>query len=170
MYRTLLSLVVLVVIAAPVRAESELPAWHAGLNLRTELGTHPIRVEGGLPVAGLELNLVVDPMFWTDGQTDSDLWVAIPVRSAAVLAGWRTTTIPLLDSTQWHQKLLIGAGAGIEGLSNHWLRASWGVELATVVVKHGGDLPTDWVDFGKPSGYLDLVNFAMFVRFDYASL
>jgi hypothetical protein len=168
---------VLVAIAATVTlwasgasADSALHSWHAGLNLRTELGTHPIRADGGIDLGSVELTLVLDPMFWTDGQHDIDLLSAWPVTSGglAVLGGVRTTSLGLTGGRHWQDKLLLGVTAPIGGFGDS-LRVVWGFELATVVVKHGADLPAEWISFDSGRDFIDLVNFAMFVRFDYAS-
>ena len=43
-------LILVAVLWANVAAADEASptAWHAGLNIRTDLGTHPIRVDGGV--------------------------------------------------------------------------------------------------------------------------
>src|SRR4026207_492203 len=46
--------------------------WHAGLNLRTDFGTHPLRLDGGVRFDRFDVILVVDPMIWLDGQNDTD--------------------------------------------------------------------------------------------------
>src|SRR4026209_1562524 len=46
--------------------------WHAGLNLRTDFGTHPLRLDGGVRFGRLDTYLVLDPMFFLDGQADID--------------------------------------------------------------------------------------------------
>ena len=42
-------------------------------------------------------------------------------------------------------------------------------ELATVIIKHGGDLPSDWISFASGRDFIDLVNFGMFVTVEYAT-
>jgi len=108
-------------------------------------------------------------MFWTDGQVDTDvlLDVAFGDAGTTLTLGWRTTSIPLVTSRQWHEKLLLGATARIPGIDFLGVRPRLGVELSTVIFKHGGGLPTDTLSFGEPGGYLDFVNFALFLRFDY---
>src|SRR5687768_3795404 len=102
-------LVVLVVLAAAAPAEAN--EWHAGLNLRSELGTHPIRIDGGIRLGRLDLIGVVDPMFWTDGEVDVDAIAAwhIGDRGYAVFAGWRPASIAIGDDRQWQHGLLVGA-------------------------------------------------------------
>jgi hypothetical protein len=166
MHRLAIALVALAV-AAPAHAA---PPWHAGLNLRGDLGTHPIRVGGGVQLGPVDTTLVLDPMFWTDGQHDLDLlafWAPCS-KAWGLLGGWRTSTIGLLDGTQLHQKLLLGVGAPLPWLRT-WLRARFHFELATVVVKHGAGLPSEWISFASGRDFIDLVNFGVFVSFEYAS-
>jgi hypothetical protein len=141
--------------------------WSAGLNLRADLGTHPIRAGGGIEFGRLDLALVLDPMFWTDGQLDTDLLAGFHgcERGWGGIAGWRISTIPLVDGTQLQHKLVAGVSAPLPQLGP--FRVRWAFELATVVVKHGGDLPTDWISFASGRDFIDLVNFGTFVRFDY---
>lgn len=161
-------LVMVMVLGAATSSAS--PAWHAGLNVRGDLGTHPIRVGGGLELGRVDTMLVLDPMFWTDGQHDIDalgFWAPCS-KGWGLLAGWRTSTIGLVDGTQFQQKLVVGIGAPLPRLSER-IRARFAFELATVVVKHGGDLPTDWISFASGRDFIDLVNFGMFVTVEYAS-
>lgn len=143
--------------------------WHAGLNVRGDLGTHPIRVGGGVELGSVDTMLVLDPMFWTDGQHDIDaLAFWSPCSSWGLLAGWRTSTIGLLDGTQFQQKLVLGVGAPLPRLGKH-IRTRFAFELSTLVVKHGADLPSDWISFASGRHFIDLVNFGMFVTIEYAS-
>jgi hypothetical protein len=154
-------------ISAPPAAAD--PQWHAGLVLRPELGTHPVRAGGGIQLAHLDTTLVLDPMFWTDGQHDIDLllhWLPCP-RGWGVLGGWRTSAIGLLGGYQLQEKLLVGISAPLPDLGP--FRVRWSFELATLVVKHGGDLPTDWISFATGRDFIDLVNFGTFVSIEYAS-
>lgn len=143
--------------------------FHAGLNLRADLGTHPIRAGAGVQLGTVDTTLVVDPMFWTDGQHDLDLlafWS--PCRPGwGVLGGWRTSTIGLLGGTQLQHKLLVGVGAPLPDLGP--FRTRFGFEIATVVVKHGADLPADWISFASGRDFIDLVNFGAFVSIEYAT-
>ncbi|HEY5926438.1 MAG TPA: hypothetical protein VIV11_32350 [Kofleriaceae bacterium] len=158
--------IVIATLALPQLAEAE-TRWHAGLNLRADLGTHPIRAGGGIQLEYVDLTLVLDPMFWTDGQHDIDalaFWAPCP-RAWGLFGGWRTSTIAIVDGTQLHQKLLAGIGAPLPRLGP--FHARWSFELATVIVKHGGGLPSDWISFASGRDFIDLVNFGMFVSLDY---
>jgi hypothetical protein len=160
---------VVALVGAPRAAGAE-RSWHAGLNLRAELGTHPIRAGGGVGLGNLDVNLTLDPMFWTDGQHDVDLiagWSPCP-RGWGPIAGWRTTAIGLAGGNQYQHKLVVGVSAPLPAFSRR-IRARWAFELATVIVKHGGDLPSEWISFATGRDFIDLVNFGMFVRIEYAA-
>lgn len=161
--------VVMVLLMLPGAAEAE-TAWHAGLDVRGDLGTHPIRAGGGIEFGRVDTMLVLDPMFWTDGQHDIDAFAfwAPCAKGWGLLGGWRTSTIGLLDGTQFQQKLVIGIGAPLPRLAKH-IRTRFGFELATLVVKHGANLPSDWISFASGRDFIDLVNFGMFVTVEYAS-
>ncbi|MCO4763296.1 MAG: hypothetical protein KC502_17395 [Myxococcales bacterium] len=141
--------------------------WHVGLNLRTDLGSHPIRLDGGVRLGTWDLVAVADIMAWTDGQMDTDFMAFRRGDSGwATMVGWRWTRISLGDSAQSQQKLLLGVGGDLPDLSAS-IRASWGMELAAVLVKHGGGLPTESLSFASARHYIDLLNFGMFVRIEF---
>jgi hypothetical protein len=144
--------------------------WHAGLNLRTDFGTHPLRLDGGARFDRFDLILVVDPMIWLDGQNDTDLLLDVQVGAGwSGFVGWRGSSIGIADGRQWQQKSLFGLAGRLPSLLSGHLRAQWGLELAVLWVKHGGGLETDTISFESPRHYLDNINFGMFVRFEYAS-
>jgi hypothetical protein len=145
--------------------------FHAGLNLRADPGTHPIRAGAGVEAGPLDATLVLDPMYWTDGQHDIDLlahWRLTPA-GWSLLTGWRTTAIALAGGHQFQEKLLLGFGAPLPFFGNLPLRARWSFELAALVVKHGADLPTSYISFDSGRDFIDLLNFGMFVTFEYES-
>jgi hypothetical protein len=160
-------LVALVLLVGTAHAD---PSWHAGLNLRADLGTHPIRIGGGVQLGRVDATLVLDPMFWTDGQFDTDAFAfwAPCSRGWGLFGGWRLSTIGLVDGTQLQEKLLLGVGAPLPQIGEH-IRTRFHFELATVLVKHGGDLPTDWISFASGRDFIDLINFGVFVSFEYAN-
>jgi hypothetical protein len=145
--------------------------WHAGLNARAELGTHPLRVGAGVQVGDTDTTLVLDPMFWTDGQFDADLlseWQF--ARSGwGLVGGLRWTSIGVGDGRQSQDKVLLGIGAPLAGRNGAPIRVRWTFELAAVIVKHGAGLPTEWISFASGRDFIDLINVGMFVSFDYAS-
>ena len=147
--------------AVPAAAEP----WHGGLNLRADSGAHPIRVVGGYQWCAADVSLVLDPMFWTDGQHDLDALVNLRPDRFGPLLGWRTTFIGIADGHQAQQKLLVGVSAPLPDLGP--LRARWSFELATLIVKHGGDLPSKWIGFASGRDFVDLLNFGMFVTVEY---
>jgi len=161
----------LLTLPSQARADGLDRSWHAGINLRTELGTHPMRINGGMRIDPLELNLVLDPMFWTDGQHDLDLVGTTSVNESGlgVLVGLRSTSIGLSGGRHFHELLLLGISAPLAGFGDA-LGATWGFELGTVVLKHGAGLPTETISFASGRDFIDLVNFAMFVRFDYENV
>ncbi|MGE0866917.1 MAG: hypothetical protein AB7P03_00025 [Kofleriaceae bacterium] len=162
-------LVLLALCGAPLATHAD-TRWHAGLNVRPDLGTHPIRAGGGLELGPVDTMLVLDPMFWTDGQHDIDgfaFWAPCP-EGWGLLGGWRTSAIGILGGTQYQHKLVLGVGAPLPRLGKH-LRTRFAFELATVLVKHGADLPTDWISFASGRDFVDLVNFGAFITIEYAS-
>lgn len=162
-------LVVVCILIGATSAQADVP-WHAGLNIRGDLGTHPIRAGGGVQFGRVDTMLVVDPMFWTDGQHDLEAFAFWSPCSKGwgLIGGWRTSTIGLVDGTQFQEKLVLGIGAPLPRLGEH-IRTRFAFELATLVVKHGGDLPTEWVSFASGRDFIDLVNFGMFITVEYAS-
>jgi hypothetical protein len=144
--------------------------WHLGTNLRTDFGTHPSRIDGGVRVASWDFVLVVDPMYWFDGQHDMDALTFYEIGAGWwAFLGWRGTTIRILDGTQWQHKSLHGVAAQLPELFGARLRSQWGFELAVLWVKHGAGLPTEPVSFASARDWLDHVNAGMFVRFEYVS-
>ena len=141
--------------------------WHAGLNVRADLGTHPVRIGGGIQLEHIDTTLVLDPMFWTDGQIDTDVLAGWYPREPGwgVFGGWRDSSIELLGGRQFHEKLVLGVGATLPPLGP--FEARFQFELATLVVKHGGDLPSDWISFASGRDFIDLLNFGVFVTIEY---
>jgi len=143
-------------------------SWHAGLDLRVDNGAHPIRAGGGLQLGpSIDTELVLDPMVVFDGQHDLD-GLAIFGKTYSALAGWRTTSIGIAGGHQFQEKLVLGVAAPLPVFGSAPLRARFAFELATVLVKHGGDLPTETISFASGRDFVDLVNFGMWVTFEYA--
>lgn len=141
---------------------------HVGLNLRTDLGVHPLRLDGGVRYGAFDVVLVLDPMVITDGQASTDL--LLQLRSdvgIAGIAGWRLTTVGIADGTQFQENLLLGVGMDLPSFFGGALRGQWGLELAMMLIKHGADLPSEVISFESGRHYIDLVNFAMFARFEF---
>ena len=163
------ALLLIVVAVLPPAAHAD--GWHAGLNLRADPGTHPIRAGVGIERGSQDVTLVLDPMFWTDGQYDLDLYAHWQISNAgwSLLYGWRTTLIGLQGGRQYQEKLILGVGAPLPFFGDLPLRAKWSFELAALVLKHGADLPRQWISFDSGRDFIDLLNFGMFVTFEYAS-
>jgi hypothetical protein len=158
-------MLIVVALAGSARGDG----WHAGLDLRVDQGSHPIRTGVGIERGNHDLTLVLDPMFWTDGQVDLDALAYYKVSSGGwgLLYGWRTTAIGIADGHQLHEKLLLGVGAPLPFFGHLPLRARWSFEIASLVVKHGAGLPRQWISFDSGRDFIDLLNFGMFVTFEY---
>ena len=87
-------------------------------------------------------------------------------RGWGLFGGWRTSAIGILGRHAVPAEAVVGIGAPLPRLGP--LRARWSFELATVLVKHGGELPRDWISFATGRDFIDLVNFGMFVTIEYA--
>ncbi|MEZ4365035.1 MAG: hypothetical protein R2939_01965 [Kofleriaceae bacterium] len=149
--------------AAAARADGNL-----GLELRADQSTHPLRISGTARTGGLAGTLVVDPMVVFDGQHDLDLrgaWTRCPDGWGPVL-GWRTTAIGIADGHQLQHKLLVGLTAALPRPTRR-LAAQLTVELATVIVKHGAGLPSEWISFASGRDYVDLLNFGVAITVAY---
>lgn len=163
--RSALVLVCLVGLVGVASAEPQ-RAWHVGTNLRSELSTHAFRLDGGLRLCRLDLVGVVDPMVVFDGEMDLDVLALFDVhRGYSALAGWRAATISLSGGRQFQETLLVGVTGPLPSLGP--VTVQFGVELATVIVKHGGGVPTDWTSFGSSSHLGDNMNISMFLRIGY---
>lgn len=140
--------------------------WHAGFNLRPELGVHPVRVGGGVRFDRLDLDLVLDPLYVTDGVFDLDLlgeWRAGSGYSA--ILGWRWTAVALDTGHQFQERAVIGLGAALPTLFCGRVAPRLGLELAILIAKHGGGLPSEAVPFDRT--FLGHFNAGVFLRVDY---
>jgi hypothetical protein len=158
---------VLLALTVPAVAHADL-AGHAGLDLRVDSGAHPIRIAGGVDTGAVDVTLALDPMVVTDGQLDTDLFATYKLSASGwgLLAGWRDSAIGIQGGRQFQDKLLVGVAAPLPQLGP--IRSRFALELATVLVKHGGGLPTETIGFSQGRDFVDLVNFGMFVTFEYA--
>ncbi|MFH1810398.1 MAG: hypothetical protein ABIJ09_16775 [Pseudomonadota bacterium] len=140
---------------------------HGGLNLRTDVGVHPIRLDAGAQWKDLDMLLVVDPMVLLDGQMSSDFiaqWRSD--LGVALFGGWRLSTIPLLEGAQFQHNLLLGAGAELPRWFGGLLGGQVGLEMSSVLLKHGGGIPAETISFASGRHYIDLVNLALFLRLE----
>ena len=137
--------------------------WHAGLDVRTDLGTHPIRLPFGFRRADWDGTVVLDPYVFLDGQHDMDIlaeWFVGP--RVGLLVGWRWTAISVNDGLLHQERSLVG----ITGVGPKFgpVQTSASLELATLWVKHGADTMTEWISADR--NLLDHFGFGLFVRFD----
>lgn len=140
----------------------------AGLNLRTDLGVHSTRVDFTARYQDFELDLVVDPMLWTNGQMHNDLLLQWHSGvGISPLLGLRLSTLPLLDGPQMQYNALLGVAADLPSFFNGAVQGQAGFELAMTVVKSGGGLPAETISFESGRSYIDLVNMALFVRYNF---
>jgi hypothetical protein len=158
----LLALVVpLHAFADPPRCETH---YHAGLDVRTDLGTHPIRAALGVRHGVLDGTLVLDPYAFLDGQHDLDALVErFFGPRVGLLAGWRWTAISVHDGLLHQQRSVVGV-TGI-GPTFGPIHTSASLELAILWVKHGAGTMTEWISADR--NLLDHFGFGLFVRFDY---
>jgi hypothetical protein len=160
--------VAILTLASPAYADV---AGHAGLNLRADNGAHQIRVMAGLDADVVDLSVTLDPMVITDGQLDTDVMATWKVTDGGwgILTGFRNTRIGILGGREFQEKLLLGVGSPLPLFGDLSVRMRWGLEAAVVIVKHGADLPADWISFEQGRDFVDLINFGMFVTFECCS-
>jgi hypothetical protein len=144
--------------------------FHAGLDIRTDLGTHPIRTAFGVRRQNLDGTpvvagtLVLDPYAFLDGQHDLDLLVErFFGPRIGLLAGWRWTAISVNNGILHQQRSLVG----ITGIGPTFgpVQTSASLELAILWVKHGAGTMTEWISADR--NLLDHFGFGLFARFDY---
>jgi hypothetical protein len=144
---------------------------HAGLNLRADNSAHQIRVMAGIDTGVVDLSVTLDPMVITDGQLDTDVLATWKVTDGGwgIITGFRNPRIGILGGREFQERLLLGVGAPLPLFGDLSVRIRWGFEAGLVIVKHGGDLPTDWISFKQGRDFVDLINFGMFVTFECCS-
>jgi len=165
--RAVLAVAVLAV-AGSARADADL---HAGLSLRADSGAHSVRGTAGIDMGALDVSVTLDPMVAFDDQFDADLLTTTRLSDGGwgLIVGWRSTAIGILGGHQLQEKLVLGIGAPLPRIGSLPLRTRWAFEAATVVVKHGGGLPTDWISFQEGRDFVDLINFGMFVTIEFGN-
>ena len=143
---------------------------HAGLNLRTDTGTHRVRLDAGLRLGPVDLTAVLDPKVFIDRrQNDTDLVAEYMFRPDgwALLAGWRLTQISIDRGTHFHHMALLGVSAGLPTLLDV-VFPRFGFEFEANVLRHGSGLETDNLSLESERHYRDLLSVNLFLRFDYA--
>lgn len=152
---------------AEARRTAEPGVIEAGLNIRTDFGIHPFRLDVAFAHEHFRVLLVVDPMFFTDGQTSTDLIGFYRTRGLEPFLGWRGNTIPLVEGSQLQHNLVFGAGLRFPEFFEGRVSGQFGLESAIMLYKHGGGVPAASTSFASGRHYLDYVNFGMFARFHY---
>jgi hypothetical protein len=163
---------ILVVATGSAHADEAVPACrdvHTGISMRTALGTHQYRLEFGGRWNRFESIVVLDPNSSRDGQTDLDLLAMYWFKPAAwaLFAGWRNTAFNLLGENRWHENLLLGIDARLPSLGPRWIRYDVGAELVVDVVRHGSNVPPEWISFSSERHFNDLVHIALFARVQF---
>ena len=150
--------------AATAHADPDI-APHLTAELRDHGGVHVARAGGGLRYEHLELDVLLDPLFWLDGQHTSDATLAWRFDNrVAVHAGWRETTIGVDHGARYFESAVLGASVPVAGQAVQ-LRA--GIELATLVVAHGDAMPAQWLSFDSGRRFIDSYAIDLFVQVRY---
>jgi hypothetical protein len=162
--------VVAVVIAfspsAPAEARPRTSSALVGLDVRTDLGTHPARIPFGIRVDNWKATLVLDPMYALDGEHDLDVIGEYFADRFGLLIGWRWSQMDLAEGHHHQQRSLVGLTALGPELFSGRVQTSVSLELATLWVKYGGDTPTQWIPDNR--NLIDHFAFGLFVRMEYA--
>lgn len=141
--------------------------FHGGINLRTDLGTHPLRIDGGVRYKQLDFVLVLDPMYFLDEQSSTDIFAEWRGKNGlSPLLGWRFNTIGLIDGSQVQHNLLVGGALDTPKFLDGRIRGQVGLEMAMMLVKHGGGGPVETIGFSSGRRFVDFVNFALFLRIE----
>ena len=152
---------------AETTSETQEMVVEFGANLRTDLGVRAVRLDVGWRMPSFRLLAVVDPMWWFDGRTTTDLIGFWRTRHLQPLVGWRLQSVPLVDGSQFQHNLVVGTALSFPEFFDGRLGGQWGIEMATMVVKHGGGVAGDRCRADSARHYLDRVSFGMFARFHY---
>jgi hypothetical protein len=158
------SLVIVALLAGRAHADRIV---HAGVDVRTDLGTHHTRVPLGVRSGDWDGTVVVDPMSVLDGQHDLDLFGEYHLGARmALLFGWRWSAVRVASGVHHQQRSLVGITGVGPSFFGTTLRTSASLELATLWVKHGGGAETDWISADR--NMHDSFGFGLFVRVEYA--
>ncbi len=153
---------------APVAVGTSSPwGFHGGINLRTDLGTHPLRIDGGVRYKQLDFILALDPLYFLDQQSSTDILAEWRGKNGfSPVLGWRFNTIGLVDGSQVQHNLLLGGALDTPKFWDGRVRGQAGLEMAMMLVKHGGGGPVETIGFSEGRRFVDFVNFALFLRIE----
>ncbi len=153
---------------APAASTASSPwGFHGGINLRTDLGTHPLRIDGGVRYKQLDFILALDPLYFLDQQSSTDILAEWRGKNGfSPVLGWRFNTIGLVDGSQVQHNLLLAGALDTPKFWDGRVRGQAGLELAMMLVKHGGGGPTGTIGFSEGRKFVDFVNFALFLRIE----
>lgn len=148
-------------------AEQMSQTLELGANLRTDFGVHVVRIDMAWRIPNFRVLLTVDPLFWLDGKSSTDLLAMWRTAKVEPFAGWRLNTVSLLEGSQLQHNLVLGTALPFPEFFDGALGGQWGIEMAMMLVKHGGGIESNTIGFDSGRHYIDLVNFGMFARFHY---
>jgi hypothetical protein len=144
-------------------------SMHAGLDVRTDLGTHHARLPLGYRACQWDTTLVLDPLAVLDGEHDLDLVVERYFgQRIGLLAGYRWSAISVDGGFHHQQRTLLGVTGTGPSFFDDRLRTKFSLEVATLWVKHGGGAETEWISADR--NLLDHFSFGLSVRIEYAQL
>ncbi len=143
------------------------PRVEVGANLRSDFGVHALRFDAAYSAEHFRVLLTLDPWFWTDGQSSTDLLGFYRTSGLEPFLGWRLNAIPAVDGAQLQHNLLLGTALRFPDFWGGRISGQWGFETALMLYKHGGGVPSNSISFASGRHYLDFINFGMFARFHY---
>ena len=82
-------------------------------------------------------------------------------------AGYRMTRIAIAGGHHYQHHMLWSLRVELPSPSRR-LALDAGLELATLLVKHGAGLPTDWIGFERGRWFAEAFNVSLGVRIAYA--
>jgi hypothetical protein len=166
MKRVYSGILMLAALAMPAGAEE---LMHVGVDGRTDLGTHHLRLPLGYRTGSLDTTLVLDPLVVLDGQHDFDLNIEYFFGPRiGLLTGYRWSAIAVDQGLHHQHRTLIGVTAVGPSFFDGELRTKFSFEMATLWVKHGGGVDANWISADR--NLLDSFSFGLFARIEYAHL
>ena len=138
---------------------------HATGELRDHGGVHLVRLGGGVRYHHVELDALLDPLFWVDDTSTSDLTLAWRFdNQASIHAGWRDARVGVGGGARMFESAVVGASLPITGQAVQ-LRA--GIELSALVLAHGDDMPAQWISFDSGRRFIDSYGVDLFLQVRY---